>query len=1252
MLENVTLGYSSDTTIELIFHPGNHQLSSILEIVDKDYFSINSMKDTKQTNIVCKNDSGGGILLANINLTEISNIVFLGCPHIAVINVTTFIVRNCAFINYFKRGGNSFLDATLKIYSFQEGTIITSIRERAILTFNDSVVVIEQTDFTSNRGNIVSCTARHKTIITITNCTFSNNSVEATVYSTSTLSALIHIMNSNLTMEGTTFEKNDGEMIIYARESNVNIHNSEVSSNFADKCILCFVKTQVYFRDVMLTNNTGYFSLVHLLKAGVQILDGLHFSHNFGSFLIMSSHVEFTGYNLLSNSTQKYYDTYNESHLRAGGTLTVIRSTVVFHGNTRFLENSSEKSGGAIYASQSKVTIVGNISITNNLAHKNGGGAFLYLTNFICRGNCTFSENTAYERGGAIYAVGTLISVSYSDENDYEVSLMLIGNEAEKGGGLYFEANSKLTGTASGYSGYDIGFIQNRAKKDGGAIYVEDTTYLGICKSKSYLKYKIETECFFQALYNDISIKRNGKKYQIKFINNTAGRGSMLYGGLLDRCTVNPMAGIYNSDLYTTTANETIDGLTYFLEEVRPNLENITNKIASDAVRICFCHNASYDCSFTQPNITTQKSKEFTLTVVVVDQVNCTIGGYICSSLPEGSSLGEGQQLQNVSKQCTNLTFNISSPHSSEELILYTDPSPCRRSGLSFLSIKVNFTECKCSIGFRQTNRSNKCECECDPLLQPYVTVNDFTSFVRKTNTWINYTLNAQGGGYLYIIHPNCPYDYCLPPSPTTGIINLNLPNGADAQCNFNRAGLLCGRCRQGYSMSAGSLNCIKCPKQWPGLVVVNVLLGFISGIVLIMLFLFLNLTVAVGTVNGIIFYANVVLMNRSVFMPFFKQKLVVFLYLLNTQLGINRCVYEGMDAYGNVWLSLLFPLYLICLVLVIIVITKYSSRCAQLIGDRNPVATLATLVLISYAYFLRIILEIFSFTTIKYPNRTSETVWLSDASVKYLQGKHIPIFLTGLTLFIIGIAYTLVMFLWQWLLHMSNITMFKWVKNTKLYGFIEAYHAPFKPKYRFWTGLLLFLRILLNILITANVSGNPQYNLLTTGTIITLLIMLKMYIGNKVYKHKTLDYVENVCYFNLLFLTMATFYTQPINEQETSTNVSISVTLVLFLCILMYHIHYALCSFKWYRKMSDWTTTKVKHRHDVDETSSITNLKLNNKLLECSSTEVTFSNSTLTEPDDKFQCTCKLTRSQTITENHTCTCNSHTLREPLLQDI
>ena len=47
------------------------------------------------------------------------------------------------------------------------------------------------------------------------------------------------------------------------------------------------------------------------------------------------------------------------------------------------------------------------------------------------------------------------------------------------------------------------------------------------------------------------------------------------------------------------------------------------------------------------------------------------------------------------------------------------------------------------------------------------------------------------------------------------------------------------------------------------------------------------------------------------------------------------------------------------------------------------------------------------------------------------------------------------------------------------------------------------------------------------------LLIMRKTYIGIKVYKSKTLDYFENICYFNLPFLTMAIFYTQQINKQD-----------------------------------------------------------------------------------------------------------------------
>ena len=46
-----------------------------------------------------------------------------------------------------------------------------------------------------------------------------------------------------------------------------------------------------------------------------------------------------------------------------------------------------------------------------------------------------------------------------------------------------------------------------------------------------------------------------------------------------------------------------------------------------------------------------------------------------------------------------------------------------------------------------------------------------------------------------------CTYDYCYPPTHTVNI-NLNVDNGADAQCNLNHSGLLCGTCKPGLSLS------------------------------------------------------------------------------------------------------------------------------------------------------------------------------------------------------------------------------------------------------------------------------------------------------------------------------------------------------------------------------------------------------------------------------------------------------------------
>ena len=75
---------------------------------------------------------------------------------------------------------------------------------------------------------------------------------------------------------------------------------------------------------------------------------------------------------------------------------------------------------------------------------------------------------------------------------------------------------------------------------------------------------------------------------------------------------------------------------------------------------------------------------------------------------------------------------------------------------------------------------------------------------------------------------------------------------------------------------------------------------------------------------------------------------ITVFITWLNLELRIDVCYIDGMDIYIKTWIQLAFPIYIIFLVVLLIITSSYSSRFSKLIIKRNPVATLATLILIS----------------------------------------------------------------------------------------------------------------------------------------------------------------------------------------------------------------------------------------------------------------------------------------------------------------
>lgn len=127
---------------------------------------------------------------------------------------------------------------------------------------------------------------------------------------------------------------------------------------------------------------------------------------------------------------------------------------------------------------------------------------------------------------------------------------------------------------------------------------------------------------------------------------------------------------------------------------------------------------------------------------------------------------------------------------------------------------------------------------------------------------------------------------------------------------------------------------------------------------------------------------------------------------------------------------------------------------------------------------------------------------------------------IVALFIVLIGIPYTVLLCLWQWLVRALRWRALRWTRNTKLNAFIAAYHAPYNTKYRYWTGLLLLVRTALFISASITTSINPQTSLITAVVLVGGLILLRVIVGGRVYKKFIVDILDTVLYFNFLVST------------------------------------------------------------------------------------------------------------------------------------
>ena len=819
--------------------------------------------------------------------------------------------------------------------------------------------------------------------------------------------------------------------------------------------------------------------------------------------------------NIVSFSCKKAIFSGNRAGRNGGGLFLSDTKFEMSSDSELHSQNDSAEVGGWMFLEKS-VAHLSTVHVNNNLALEGGAIAVVTSTlNFQANARSTFTNNTA-RHGGALF-------IKESSLYFYSLSLIIFqNNRGDNGGALYLTYNS-FTYIASLRTA-KLQFIHNSAVL-GGAIFIDDRRSQHACK-------EINAKCPLDVF--TVSYSANSYMCNFFFENNYAHQGSLLYGGLFDRCRTFILKSV-GLDLFKSISRVHQD----------PGNES-HSLISSGPVQICFCKDMLPNCSMESPQISIHRGEMFNLNLVAVDQDNNPKTSVIRSYFPQTSTaeLGVGQTLQHVTDNCTQVSFRIFTRDDKETVYMYNENDYCRDEGISRQFFNVTFLPCP--TGFQLSNTQTSCVC--DEQIQSFTNTCDIDtlSVQRKGKFWFEYENTS------LVIFPYCPFDYC---KAHQQLIVVRLSN-FDDQCAFNHSGYLCGGCQGNLSLSLGSSLCQPCQQftfVW------LTLLFALAGVILVGFLLICKLTIAVGTINGLLLYANIAAANKAIFFPSNgTYPLTVFIAWLNLDLGIETCYYDGMDMYSLTWLQFIFPLYVWALVGIIIVVSHYSTTAAKFFG-RNPVSVLATLFLFSYTKILKTIITSFSVSFLRYPvTEESVAVWTFDGNIHYLAGKHIPLIVTAVVfLLCLFLPYTLLILCGQWLRRLPRKRGLTWVRSVIFTSVMDAYHAPYKPKYRFWTGLMLLLRCLLFLVFSFNISGEPSVNLLAITIIVLAVLLLKHKIGN-VYQSKGLDILELSYLFNLGTLTAGTYHIHLINgtNQSTLGNISMGTAFITFLGTLVYHAY------------------------------------------------------------------------------------------------
>ena len=836
-----------------------------------------------------------------------------------------------------------------------------------------------------------------------------------------------------------------------------------------------------------------------------------------------------------------------------GSTCNGGANAIIIYNST--FTNNSAVTGAAVYAEDGTNSngeplghlLLQDVDIKDN--HCSGGGAIYFdgVKVDIFGNTPTGSQFSSNSGHGAIQGQNGLLQL--------HGNIVFTKNRGVNGGAISLSNNVPLYF----YEGCAVEFSRNVATTSGGAIYNDGKKNQALGGS----------ECIIAFVNNDPINLTNPKTFSITFFNNHAVQsGHAVYATPIYNCN--------NNCFYSDGPNLT----SFFTITSSPgdssDLQIVT--FPTD-VHLCGCSGPKL-CNVPsqyQGKVTTYPGGTVRLNVTSVGSGNTLSPSVVYTQIDTSSitsqniTLGPRQEAQWIRTVCGTIEYQIYGPEmASAKLLLFNDPInsqavievellPCGPGFIVMSDFTTGVIKCDCSLFF--TSRGVVCD------------TSDGTVTRNDKNNWIGVYNNT-----LPALVSTCPMDYC-----NTAINKLSLSRSGDL-CNGGRTGILCGHCHSNHSVIFGSSKCQVCTDMW----LITLVMFAVLGVLLVAALFFLNLTVTQGTLYGLIFYANIIQVNHSIF---FSQSILnpmkVIVSFVNLDLGLPLCFYDGMDDADKAGLQFVFPAYLLILTMTVIVLCHYclqrsptspTSSCWYrfpiIIGER-AVGVLSTLIYLSYSKLLRTVIDVLTYSTVHLPSGDMY-VWFYDGNVKYLHGKHTVLFVFAMvtcTLFLLPytFALTFIPIIEQYSEH-NRLFNYLHKKANQMKPMNDAHYAPYKGEWRWWLGARLWLLVVMYSLNPVYSSDKPSLLLSIQATVVILFALTQAGIKpfgqshqqtdrctifcNQLYNCLDLFYLIN--YF-VLALSMSYFLLDQSSDQAQMTVVSVGVLVGLYVVVLMVTVLYHL---------------------------------------------------------------------------------------------